>query len=168
MARTHLSDVVRYNAWATEALIAFLRGLGEERLDLSAPGTYGTIRATLVHLVGANERYAARMAGDAGPGPDSLDEEKAWPGLDALVEHLRSSSARLERLAESVPPGQQLEGVWRGRPFSMPAGALFAQAINHADEHRGHIGTVLGANGIEPPELDGWAWGERALGARYE
>ena len=164
----HLADLMRYNAWATGALLEFCRGLPEERLALSAPGTYGTISDTLLHLAVAEERYAARMAGDPRPGPDFLDDEAPFPGLDSIAEHARRSGQRLIELAERLPDGHVLRSTWRDKPFEMPAAVLFAQVLNHGDEHRAHVCTVLGGNGIEPPEIDGWSWGEKGLGVRYE
>jgi uncharacterized damage-inducible protein DinB len=165
---THLADLMRYNAWATAALLDFCRRLPEHQLELAAPGTYGAIGATLLHVAAAEERYAARIAGEPGPGPDFLSDEAPFPGLQAIAEHTGRSGLRLAELAGSLPDGEILRGSWRGKRYEMPAAALFAQVLNHGDEHRGHVGTVLGANGIEPPEIDGWAWAEQALGARYE
>jgi hypothetical protein len=45
-----------------------------------------------------------------------------------------------------------------------PAWLLVVQAVHHANEHRAHVGTILGANGLPPPDVDVWAYG-RAQGA---
>jgi uncharacterized damage-inducible protein DinB len=37
---------------------------------------------------------------------------------------------------------------------------LMVQAINHADEHREQICSMLSALGVTPPDLDGWSYGE--------
>jgi uncharacterized damage-inducible protein DinB len=41
---------------------------------------------------------------------------------------------------------------------------VFVQAINHGAEHRRQVCSILRALGVEPPRLDGWAFGE-ATGA---
>jgi uncharacterized damage-inducible protein DinB len=41
---------------------------------------------------------------------------------------------------------------------------VFVQAINHGAEHRRQVCGILRALGVEPPRLDGWAFGE-ATGA---
>jgi uncharacterized damage-inducible protein DinB len=46
-----LHDPVRHNAWATTQILEFCRGLGEQTLNASVPGTYGTIIATLWHII---------------------------------------------------------------------------------------------------------------------
>src|SRR6185503_4932910 len=48
-----IDDFYRQNAWANLQLIEVCSALNDEQLDASAPGSYGSIRDTLVHLVGA-------------------------------------------------------------------------------------------------------------------
>jgi uncharacterized damage-inducible protein DinB len=40
-----------HNTWANLRLLDFCAGLSDEQLDASAPGTFGRVRATLVHIV---------------------------------------------------------------------------------------------------------------------
>jgi hypothetical protein len=47
----------------------------------------------------------------------------------------------------------------------MPGAVPMAQAIHHADDHRSHILSILGARGLEVPEpngLDVWGYAEAA------
>ena len=46
-----LHDPVRHNAWATTQILEFCRGLDEQTLNATVPGTYGTIIATLRHII---------------------------------------------------------------------------------------------------------------------
>jgi hypothetical protein len=49
--------------------------------------------------------------------------------------------------------------------FLLPAAAVMAQAIHHADDHRSHILSILGARGLALPEpngLDLWGYAESA------
>jgi uncharacterized damage-inducible protein DinB len=39
---------------------------------------------------------------------------------------------------------------------------LLTQAINHSTEHRAQIATILTQQGIEPPDMSGWAYMEAA------
>ena len=41
---------------------------------------------------------------------------------------------------------------------------ILTQLVMHGVEHRAHVGTILGANGIEPPDLDSWSHGIRIHG----
>ncbi len=69
----------RHKTWATLALIDFCKGVDDVVLDATTPGTYGTIRDTLRHLVRSEEGYLARVTGKRhseplGDEPVSLDE----------------------------------------------------------------------------------------------
>ena len=60
---TGLAGFFKYNLWANLRLLDTCEQLTDAQLDAVFPGTYGSIRVTLKHLLGAEERYAARSAG---------------------------------------------------------------------------------------------------------
>jgi uncharacterized damage-inducible protein DinB len=81
-----LVELFRHKTWATSLLIEACQGLDEEALNATTPGTYGTIRDTLRHLVGADQSYLATVTGErpAHPLPDeqvSLDLTRQAAGL---------------------------------------------------------------------------------------
>src|SRR5438309_9107803 len=47
----------RHDVWATTKLLERCRSLTAEQMQLTAPGTYGTIEKTFAHIVRANEGY---------------------------------------------------------------------------------------------------------------
>jgi len=47
-----------------------------------------------------------------------------------------------------------------GWDFHAPTGFRLAQVIHHGSDHRSQICTGLTSLGIEPPEIDLWAYGE--------
>ena len=57
-----------------------------------------------------------------------------------------------------------LRGVRHGEPYAIEATTVLTQAINHATEHRAHVMTALTQAGVQPPDLDGWAYGEATKG----
>jgi len=42
----------------------------------------------------------------------------------------------------------------------LDASVPLVQAIHHASEHRTQVLTILSQQGIEPPDLSGWAFGD--------
>lgn len=158
---TLIEDLYRQNEWATLRLIEVCRGLTDEQLEASAEGTYGSIRRTLLHLVGGEPSYVTRIGGRY-EGPAMVYEP--FPGFDLLEYVVRHSANGLIERAHAA-----LEASWS---FETPEGetidaeVVLAQALNHATEHRAHICTVLSTLGIEPPALDGWAWAEATGRAR--
>jgi uncharacterized damage-inducible protein DinB len=154
-------DFYKHNLWANLGLLDACADLTDEQLDASAPGTYGRIRDTLLHLVGAEERYLMRLTGEQ---PESPLGSDAFPGVAVLREHARRSGEGLIAFANAVDPTQIVRGTYRDKPYELPVMVLLMQAINHATEHRSHIATVLSQMGIQPPDLDIWAYDEATRG----
>ena len=153
-----LAEFYKHNLWANLRLLNVCATLTDEQLDLSAPGTYGKVRDTLVHLFGAEERYVMRLRGRSAERPPQ--EHEAFPGIGELRRSATESGNALIEIASGFETGTILRGVWRGEPYEIPAIVVMIQAINHATEHRMHIVGILNQNGIETPEMDGWAYGE--------
>jgi uncharacterized damage-inducible protein DinB len=148
-----LVELFRHNLWANLRLIEVCSALMDEQLNTSVMGTYGSIRDTLLHIVRSEERYVALLAGHDPPAP-----HESFPAFGELQERARKSGEALVSLAGSLDGGRVLQGTWRGNPYSLPVFIPLIQAINHATEHRSQIATVLTQLGIQPPELDGWAY----------
>lgn len=146
--------IFEQNTWANDNLIEACSGLTDEQLNLEAPGTYGSVRSTLIHLVGAQARYIARLSGEP---PVDLDPAAGLADLRAVA---ASTGARLTELAMSMNADQLLELNFQGKEYQVESSVILAQVINHATEHRPHVRTVLSQHGIDTPELDGWTWGE--------
>ena len=58
-----LHDPVRHNAWATAQILEFCRVLDAQTLNATVPGTYGTIIATLRHLIYCEIDFLERLLG---------------------------------------------------------------------------------------------------------
>ena len=154
-----LLALYRHKTWATLRLIEYCQGIDAEHLDATIPGTYGTIRETLHHLVGAEERYLYRVTGErlSEPMPEGP------VGLDELAERIRRLGPRWEQLA--TDPEVQSRVVVTSDGWRLPAAVPMAQAIHHADDHRSHVMSILGARGLDVPEpngLDLWGYAEAA------
>jgi uncharacterized damage-inducible protein DinB len=160
-----LLELYRHKTWATLRLIEYCQGLADEHLDATIPGTYGTIRQTLRHLVAAEQGYYSTLTRPPFPSreaarafvlPDRLPEGDV--GLDELAERIRRLGPRWEALAEDDDlPAREVttRDGWR-----LPAAVVMAQAIHHADDHRTHVMSILGARGVSLPESDDLAlWG---------
>ena len=132
------------------------RPLSPEQLGATVDGTYGSIAATLVHIANSQVGYAARLLDI--PRLESLPEDP-FPGFETLTARFAIGDSQLEGAAQS-PPDRDVEvtgddpvGTWR-----MPVSLFLVQAINHGTEHRSQVATILTQLGIEPPEMDGWAY----------
>jgi uncharacterized damage-inducible protein DinB len=151
-----LLELYRHKTWATLRLIKHCQGLDNEHLDATIPGTFGTIRDTLRHLVGSEEGYFWTVTGErlSEPLPDGPVP------LRELAERLRGLGPRWEMLAQDADAARREVTTRDG--WRMQAAVPMAQAIHHADDHRGHILSILGARGLDVPDLDVWAYAESA------
>jgi uncharacterized damage-inducible protein DinB len=160
---------LRHDIWATETLIAHCRTLTEQQLQLTVAGTYGSIRHTLAHLVRGDERYLVRLGAMEGP---TLPEDNN-ASLDEIAAHLANVKAIVEKLfsGSQFDPDKVVLDSFRRSPADPPleieSWTMLAQFVHHGSDHRAHIGTILGANGLPTPGLDVWAYG-RELGAIRE
>ena len=157
---TTLEELFAHNLWANLRLLDACAGLSEAQLAASAPGTYGSIRDTLVHIIAAEERYVSLLTGEQPEKP--LRESEGFPGLHELRERARRTGEGLAGTA-GTPPEHVLRGTRRGEPFAIRSVVPLIQAINHATEHRAHVATILSQEGVEPPVLDGWTYGRDVL-----
>jgi uncharacterized damage-inducible protein DinB len=51
-----LHDPVRHNAWATTQILEFCRERDEQTLNATVPGAYGSILATLRHIMESTKK----------------------------------------------------------------------------------------------------------------
>lgn len=149
-----LDQVMRHNAWATLSLLEFCRSLGPEALELSAIGTYGTLYGTLQHLVGGEQWYISLLTGEwLGGRPVRRDERRSLDDLVAVATAVGQRGIALAAVEDEPRRVDLGGGEWA------TAGVIFAQLVHHGNEHRTQATTILGANGIGPPSLGGWAYG---------
>ena len=161
---SHLVEIFRHNRWANLRIVDWCAGLDDRMLGSSAPGTFGDARTTLVHLVGAEERYVELLSGEMMDESNRLRLDDPFPGTDALRERVAASGNRLVELAETIPLNMVVRGhLQDGSPYEERATTLLIQAIHHGAEHRTHIMTVISQHGIDVPETDGWTYGDEEL-----
>src|SRR5215216_1937293 len=103
-----LAQFYRHNRWANLRLLDLCAGLSEAQWQASAPGTYGTVRDTLVHLLAAEQRYVTLLAGEAPP--QLVHEREPFPGLDGLRAGAAWSGDALIRAAAETEPDRMLRG----------------------------------------------------------
>jgi uncharacterized damage-inducible protein DinB len=150
-----LADAFGHHVWATVQLLDVCAALDEEQLATTVPGTFGTIIDTLRHTVGADVSYLTVFRDD---GPSLEDEETAdIPAMRAAMEAMGAAWARL--LATDLDPATPVTRHRDdGSTSTAPLGIRLAQVIHHGTDHRSQVCTALTALGIEPPEIDVWAY----------
>jgi uncharacterized damage-inducible protein DinB len=154
-----LMELLRHKTWATLRLIEYCQGLAPEHLDASLPGTYGSVRDTLRHLLASDESYYRVLSGE------DLGQASPAAGLGALAERFRELSKRWEFVMQDpTAPDREVENRWG---FALGVAPL-AQSIHHADDHRTQVLSILGSRGLDVPELDVWAYGAEQGYVQYK
>jgi uncharacterized damage-inducible protein DinB len=149
-------EIYKHNLWANLLLLDACAPLDAAGLQKRVAGTYGSIAETLVHVLAAEERYVTQISALGAPRAP-LHESKPFPAMAMLRTRAERSGKALIDFAEHARPAQTLRGNY-GRPYVMSAAAPLVQGVNHATEHRTQIATAVSQLGVEPPQLDGWAY----------
>lgn len=152
---THaLHDPVRHNAWATTQILEFCRGLDEQTLSATVPGTYGTVIATLRHIIYCEREFFDRLLDRE---PSDLWQVGPTTSLDALIEHAAQLAIDWELFLAGEVDGERLLPPDEGTE-PIPAGIVIAVVLYHGSDHRGQICTILSSLGHAPPDLTPWAY----------
>jgi uncharacterized damage-inducible protein DinB len=160
MTDASLLRAVRHNSWANLEMLAFCSRMSPSQLEWTAQGVYGTIHATLQHILAGETGYLRSLTGGELP-PGGLLPDTPLAPLERLADLARSNGERIEKvLANETDPDRK---ITRPSGAIVPATIIVTQFIHHGSDHRAHIGTILGAHSIVGPNLDAWAFG-RAIG----
>ncbi|HKW78517.1 MAG TPA: DinB family protein [Candidatus Limnocylindria bacterium] len=158
MSDAALAHLFRYNAWATRTLIDFIRGLSPAQHQATSAGVYGNLEQTMAHVVRAEDYYAFLLTAER---PERRLAEGEPVDLDELLRHAERNASLFDRVARApVDPDEPVAGR-SGDPGAraVRVGIVLSQVLHHANEHRGQIRSILGANGIKPPDISPWAFG---------
>ena len=148
-------EAFRYNRWANLHLLEVCAKLSDDQLQLTAPGTYGTIAATFLHLLAAEQRYLRRLAGTK----PEINEREPAPTMAVLREHAARSGDQLIAAAKRIKPEDTIDEERDGRLTRLHLGVVIIQALHHGNDHRTHICTILGHHQIPYGDMDVWAYG---------
>ncbi|MBE0410458.1 MAG: DinB family protein [Anaerolineales bacterium] len=161
---TTLVEFIRYNNWANAQILAACQVLTSEQLASSAPGSYGTIRATLQHIILAEAYYIGLLTGSR---PQPLFKWDDQPNLAEVSTFANQVAGALLDTIKRIPPTHIVHEQEDGNTFDYQALAIFIQVVNHGIEHRTNITTILSSLGLPVPEVDGWGY-LSALPDRFE
>ena len=143
-----LPVIYAHSHWANLTLIEFCLALDPAKRRLLAPGSYGTVETTIRHVVEAEEGYTSALAGRERPPRAAAGDPVDLAGL---LGRARATGAALRTMLDA-----DADRTITSRSVPATAGTILAQLVHHGNEHRGQVASILGGNGVEPPDLSVW------------
>ncbi|CAM5580723.1 DinB family protein [Rhodanobacter lindaniclasticus] len=153
----------RYNQWMNTRLYAAAAQLDEAQWHADRGAFFGSIAATLEHVLAADTHWMKRFAA-AWPSLTSLDTVRALP-LPALVRGITFPElARLRQDREVVDAaliaftGEATDALYEqplryvnsaGESHAKPCGLVLRHVFNHQTHHRGQVTTLFSQFGID-------------------
>jgi uncharacterized damage-inducible protein DinB len=150
-----LTTIFAHNVWANLKLLDFCEKLSDEQLDTAAIGCFGSIRNTLVHIVGAEVSYVVRVNGKLPPQPFTRGE---FPGFAVLKDVAVWTNEELLQLGLSTREDTMVRESGKGWSAEYRLASLIMQTINHATEHRAQVSAIITQMDMEPPDMSGWQY----------
>jgi uncharacterized damage-inducible protein DinB len=157
--RAYVDRMARYNEWQNANLYGCSERLSDADRRRERAAFFGSIHATLNHLLWADRIWMHRFAGtDRPPGgiKESVGLYREWQDL----KHEREAfDGVIRRWAEHLDP-RWLEGdlTWysgaAGREVTRPKWILVTHMFNHQTHHRGQVHCMLTQCGVRPSDTD--------------
>lgn len=154
-ALAEMKELYAYNRWANDLILDAVEDLSASELSRDLGSSFPSIRATIVHLLGAEWVWVARWQGLS---PSSAPDE--WG--DASIGELRaawrevedSQEAFLESLGDADLDRIVAYARMSGDTVRSPVRQMLRHVVNHATYHRGQVVTMLRQLGRPAPSTD--------------
>lgn len=149
-----------YTRWQNESIYAAADTLSDAARREDRGAFFGSIHATLNHVLWADQLWMHRLAGTAPPAqpdiPSSVELCADWPTLKRS--RLNTDRVLLDWAGRVAQPDLDGELSWYsgaiGADVRRPRSALVVQLFNHGTHHRGQVHALLTAAGARPADTD--------------
>jgi uncharacterized damage-inducible protein DinB len=152
-----LLEAFRHHAWANRQLLTACRGLPQEQLTVpgTAAGTDRGILAVFNHIIQSDRGYVSRR----GERPEWAEHEEDTADLDELERRADENAEVWERFLAQPLEATKLIILDQGA-YEAEQSVLVVQALHHGNAHREQISAILTGLGVEPPDIQAWAYAE--------
>jgi uncharacterized damage-inducible protein DinB len=152
---SELQMLYAYNRWANDRILRALEPLTDEQLGRDLGGSFGSLAATLVHLVGAEWVWMERFRGRS---PQRFEDASRYHSVAAVRTRLSEIEQDYIAYLVTLTPADLDRHVaytnFSGQSFSNPLGWLLRHVVNHASYHRGQITFMLRQLGVPVVSTD--------------
>lgn len=149
-----------YSCWQNDSIFTAAAGLDDAERRRERGAFFGSIHATLNHVLWGDQTWMHRLAGSEAPRAASIDastqQYESWEALRAARQTMDGVIAAWSaRVSEDDLEGEL--GWYSGALASnvrRPRWALVVQLFNHGTHHRGQVHAMLTAAGARPADTD--------------
>lgn len=155
---SYIQRMARYNLWQNENLYGASDTLDDAGRRLDRGSFFGSIHATLSHILWADEIWMSRLSDwDA---PDGISrEDPLYNDWEALKARRIAADQKFIRWGETLSQ-TEIDGdlEWYSgalkRGMTSPRAVCIMQVFNHQTHHRGQVHAMLTAAGVKPDDTD--------------
>jgi uncharacterized damage-inducible protein DinB len=144
------------NAWANHRLLTACAALTQAEFEAPRTGFFGSIRASLNHILIVDWFYVDALEGGA-LGPAAWADPVPFPTVARLQTAQAAVDRRLIAWCEALGEtgADRIVRVHRGeRVQSERADRLLMHIFEHQIHHRGQVHAMLSGTSVAPPQLD--------------
>ncbi len=152
--------MARYNRWQNRSLYREADQLRDAERRAPRGAFFGSIHATLNHLLFGDEIWLYRFTGQNEPRAKSIkDSVSAYPEWDQLKQAREAFDEVIISWADAMDP-EWLTGdlTWTSaalnKTLTQPKARLVAHLFNHQTHHRGQVHCMLTQLGRKPDDTD--------------
>jgi uncharacterized damage-inducible protein DinB len=147
----------RYGRWANQRLYAACAQLSEAEYLKQRPAFFGSIHATLNHILVGDRIWLGRLTGHPAMHIKSLDQI-LYPEFAGLRVARGAEDAAIINYVDSLDE-PTLNSTLRyktmaGEPLAFPVRQILGHFFNHQTHHRGQAHGLLSQTPVAPPPLD--------------
>jgi uncharacterized damage-inducible protein DinB len=155
----YVKRMARYNSWQNQNLYSAADRLSDEARRQDRAAFFGSIHATLNHLLWADEIWMSRFWGTPRPQAGIPESTSLRPGWDELKRDRAAFDKKIiawaDELDDSVLSGDltYYSGAAK-RDITAPKWLLITHLFNHQTHHRGQVHCMLTQAGVRLSDTD--------------
>ncbi len=154
-----LRTLFAFSRWANVKSVESVTALDPEELERSIGGSFGSLRATLVHMYGADWVWLERLHGRS---PRALPDGDDLATLDALRNKWIGVEDARDAYLATLTPGRLADSLsytaFDGTSFTRRLDEVLFHMVNHGTYHRGQIATLVRQLGKKAISTDFLRW----------
>ncbi len=156
MEKHEIQLLIDYNCWANARILRTTAQIAPEQFTAPFAVSFGSLRGTLVHILGAEIVWRLRIEADNAP--YFMIGESEFPALVDLRRRWTAEEAALRAFLSSLDEDGADQVIQyknsRGIAMQNPLWQILAHVVNHGTQFRSEAAVILTQLGHSPGDLD--------------